>query len=168
MEKDEDEAPQNLFLNPFGCGEDSQQHNRAAALLRALESRSGLNIKRIDVLFWRAIDKNPKFLPLLSRDMWMLMNREKGFQLCASGSMATRTMFLLLWPCPNIPQDGRNAVVSRKRFPVVLVGCLFPRKLLRGRREPLHIYEHYIRLYHSRSPEFRIEDDHFESIAFYR
>lgn len=76
VNKDEDEALQNLFLNPFGCGEDSQQHNRAVVLLRALESRSGFDAERINVSFLRAIEKNPNFLPLLTRDLWMLMNRE--------------------------------------------------------------------------------------------
>lgn len=76
VDKDEDEALQNLFLNPFGCGEDSQQYNRAAVLLRALESIAGFNAERINVAFWRATKKNPNFLPLLSRDLWVLMNRE--------------------------------------------------------------------------------------------
>lgn len=75
VDKDEDEALQNLFLNPFGCGDDSQQHNRAVVLLSALESRAGFNAQRTDVSFLRAIGKDPNFLPLLSRDLWILMNR---------------------------------------------------------------------------------------------
>lgn len=109
--------------------------------------------------------------------LWMLISHKKEQLHC---SLPARWLlgqyFLLLWPCPNIAQDERNAVVSRKRSPAVSVG-LFVSSQTSSRTKPafcIFTTNIYIRLYHTRSSEnfekygvSGTEDDHFESIAFY-
>lgn len=80
VDKDEDEALQNFFLNPFGGGENSPQHNRAAVVLRALESRASFNAKSINGAFMKAVKKNPGFYILLAEDFLILMGHEIGLQ----------------------------------------------------------------------------------------
>lgn len=125
VDKDEDEALQNLFLNPFGCGEDSQQHNRAAVLLRALESRSDVTIKRINVSFWRAIEKNPNFLPLLRRDLWMLMNREKELHCSLPARWLLAICFYFRDRAPITPRMKETLWVLARGFPPSRLALFF-------------------------------------------
>lgn len=76
VDKDEDEALQNFFLNPSGREENSLQHNRVAVILHALESRASFNTQRINGSFMKALRKNPSFYTSLANDFLMLMENE--------------------------------------------------------------------------------------------